>query len=256
MNFAASQGGISPSFERAMRLLLTRPRDDAEPLAHSLKLRGHEPIIAPLMEIRFVPGPEIPLTGIQGLIATSANGIRALAARSKIRNLTVFAVGPQTAETAGLTGFTEVVCANGDSAALAATIIERANPANGPLLHAAGTDTAGRLSESLRQHGFRVETIVLYEAVSVERLPHEAGERLRQDTLDGVLLFSPRSAAIFVALTAKAGLSAQCERLTAFCISAATAKALSPLCFGRLAIAASSNQQSMLDLVGDSEASA
>src|SRR5438874_13037474 len=85
MNFAASQGGISRSFERmAMRLLLTRPRDDAEPLANSLKLRGHEPIIAPLMEIRFVPGAEIPLTGAQGLIVTSANAVRAFAARSKV----------------------------------------------------------------------------------------------------------------------------------------------------------------------------
>src|SRR2546423_14567502 len=85
MKFAASQGEISPSFEPvAMRLLLTRPRDDAEPVADSLRSRGHEPFIAPLMEIRLLPGPKIPLTGAQGLIATSANGIRALAARSRI----------------------------------------------------------------------------------------------------------------------------------------------------------------------------
>ena len=237
-----------------MRLLLTRPRDDAEPLADNLRLRGHEPVIAPLMEIRFVPAMQIPLTGAQGVIATSANGIRAFAARSRIRNLPVFAVGPQTAETARLTGFMEVICANGDSAALATTIMEHANPANGHLVHAAGADTAGRLNESLRKHGFGVETVVLYEAVAAERLPHKAAERLRQDTLDGVLLFSPRSAETFAVLTGKAGLSARCERLTAFCISAATANALSPLCFARVAIAVSPNQRSMLDLIGGPEA--
>src|SRR2546423_15664113 len=80
MKFAASQGEISPSFEPvAMRLLLTRPRDAAEPVADSLRVPGHEPFIAPPMEIRFLPRPEIALPRAQGLIVPRANAIRAFA---------------------------------------------------------------------------------------------------------------------------------------------------------------------------------
>lgn len=236
-----------------MRLLLTRPRDDAEPLAQKLKRHGHEAVIAPMMKIRLRPETDISLAGVQAVLATSANGIRAFAAQSAVRNLPVYAVGPQTAEAARAAGFHQVISANGDSAALADTVIGRADPANGSLLHAAGADTAGRLSETLRDASFEIKIVVLYDAVAVEQLPSEAVDGLREDTLDGVLLFSPRSAAVFATLTSKAGLSRHCERLAAFCISRATATGLSPLRFARVAIATSPNQQSMLDLIGGAE---
>src|SRR5207237_4563744 len=113
--FAASPAPISRGSDRvtAMRLLLTRPREDAQTLAKTLKLRGHHPVIAPLLQIRFTPGPEISLIGVQAVIATSANGVKAFAARSQNRDLPVFAVGPQTAETATQLGFPEVICAKG-----------------------------------------------------------------------------------------------------------------------------------------------
>src|SRR5438309_513916 len=106
-----------------MRLLLTRPRDDAEALAQTLKRHGHEAVVAPLTQIRPLPVTEIPLAGVQAFVATSANGIRAFAARSAVRNLPVYAVGPQTAETAKAAGFHQIISANGDSAALATTVI-------------------------------------------------------------------------------------------------------------------------------------
>src|SRR5438105_3651215 len=137
-----------------MRLLLTRPRDDAEELAKTLKLGGHEPVVAPLIQIRPVPAPDIPLAGVQAVVATSANGIRVFAARSAVRHLPVFTVGPQTAEAARRAGFGQTISANGDSAALAVTISEQLNPARGSLLHAAGADTAGRLAQILAERGF------------------------------------------------------------------------------------------------------
>jgi uroporphyrinogen-III synthase len=124
-----------------------------------------------------------------------------------------------------------------------------ADPAKGSLLHAAGAETAGRLRQALQGRGFRVETMVLYEALSVAVLPANAAEDLRNNTLDGVLLFSPRSAKTFAALVGAAGLVSECERLVAFCISAATAEALAPLTFTRVAIAGTPNQDAILDLI-------
>ena len=250
MRFAALQGEISPASEGdAVRLLVTRPREDSETFAAALKLRGHEPVIAPLLNLRFETTAPIALDRVQGIIATSANGIRGFAVRSPERNLPVYAVGPQTAETARIAGFADVVSAEGDSAALAAKIAECADPARGNLLHAAGGDTAGRVRETLEARGFRVDTVILYTAVPVDTLPAEADAQLRSDALDGVLLFSPRSASIFAALVARAGLPSHCEKLTAFCISAATAAALSPLRFARISVAARPNQSAMLGLL-------
>jgi uroporphyrinogen-III synthase len=186
---------------------------------------------------------------VQAVLATSANGVRALAARTKRRDVTLYAVGPQTAEAARDAGFTIVMSAEGDSVALVETVAREADPAKGLLLHAAGAETAGRLRQGLQARGFRIETTVLYEAVPVAKLPAEAEGALHDGTVDGVFLFSPRSARVFATLVGDAGLAPQCAKLIACCISAATAEALNPLSFARVAVAGTPNQDAILDLV-------
>ena len=232
-----------------MRFLVTRPRDDAEAFAQTLRARGHVAIVAPVMELRVMTAAPIALEGVQAVLVTSANGVRALAAGTKRRDVTLYAVGPQTAEAARDAGFTIVISAEGDSAALVETVARDLDQARGTLLHAAGAETAGRLRQALQARGFKIETAVLYEAVQVAKLPAEAEEALRNGTVDGVFLFSPRSARIFATLVGDAGLTAQCAKLIACCISAATAEALNPLSFARVSVAGSPNQDAILDLV-------
>ncbi len=232
-----------------MRLLVTRPREDAESLAALLRAAGHVPVIAPIMEVRVRPGPPLGLESLQAVIVTSANGVRALSQRSSERHVTVYAVGPQTAETAREAGFSPVHSAEGDSAALVEMVAAKAVPQNGALLHAAGAETAGRLRQALQARGFTIETAILYEAAPVAELPEAAQRALRDGALDGVLLFSPRSAKTFAALVAAADLAPACARLDAFCISAATAAALPPLAFARVAVAGVPNQEAILALI-------
>jgi uroporphyrinogen-III synthase len=232
-----------------MRLLITRPKEDAETFAQTLRSLGHAAVVAPLMDVRPHEGPSLPLGGIQAVLATSANGVRALAARTERRDVTLYAVGPQTAEAAERAGFETIYNAQGDAAALADYVAAHADPANGALLHAAGEETAGRLSQSLQARGFTVESQVLYGAYPVTVLPEAASNALRDGLLDGVLLFSPRSAKSFATLVSEAGYAPACARLTAFCISAATAAALTPLTFERLAVAGAPNQDAMLALI-------
>ena len=232
-----------------MRLLVTRPIDDAERLAQKLRLRGHEPIIAPLMTVRFHDGPPLVLDRVQAILATSANGVHAVARRSDRRDIAFFAVGPQTAETGRTIGFTEVVDADGDAAALVETVAAKLSPARGALFHAAGAETAGRLRQGLEARGFSVLSEILYDAEPVNTLPPPAAEALAANALDGILVFSPRSAVIFGRLVAAAGLQAHCARLDAYCISAATAAALAPIAFARVAVAGAPNQEAMLGLL-------
>lgn len=232
-----------------MRLLITRPHEDAVAIAEILRVRGHVPVIAPLMEVQVREGPEIALDGVQAVLATSANGVRALSQRTSRRDVPVYAVGPQTAEAARSAGFKTVHSAEGDSMALVEFVGERLDPAKGQLLHAAGAETVGRLRQALQAKGFTVESTVLYDAVPVAALPENALATLQDGTLGGVLLFSPRSAKTFATLTTEAKLAAACEKLDAYCISAATAAALTPLTFARVAVAGGPNQDAILALI-------
>src|SRR4051812_49138915 len=89
----------------SMRVLITRPLEDAEETGRQLALRGHEPLVAPLLSTQFFDGPEVALDGVQAILATSANGVRALARRTPRRDVALFAVGPQTAAQAQSLGF-------------------------------------------------------------------------------------------------------------------------------------------------------
>jgi uroporphyrinogen-III synthase len=232
-----------------MRLLVTRPREDAETIAGLLRARGHHAVIAPLLEIRLHSGDPLPLEGVQAILATSANGVRALAARTARREIPLYAVGPQTAETARQSGFSSVRSAEGDAAALVEIVAAQLDPHQGVLFHAAGAETAGRLRQALAARGFQVETSVLYEAAQIERLPDNVAAELGAGALDGVLLFSPRSARIFASLVEAAGLSEACAKLGAYCISAATAAALGGANFSRVSVAGAPNQEAMLSLL-------
>jgi uroporphyrinogen-III synthase len=205
-------------------------------------------MVAPVMEIRIRDGEPLILDGIQAILATSANGIRALTHRLARRDLPVYAVGPQTLEAARESGFHRVHSANGDAAALAEKVVADLDPDGGALFHAAGADTAGRLRETLRAQHFEVESKVLYDAVPESKLPETAETALREKLLDGVLLFSPRTGKIFCNLITEAGLAESCAPLQAFCISAATAAALGSLEFARVAVAGHPNQEAMLAL--------
>lgn len=101
------------------RILVTRPRDDAEALAAELDQRGFPVMIQPMLEIRMLEGPPLDLDGVQALLFTSANGVRATAARTKARDLPALAVGDATARAARDEGFIQVESAHGDVESLA-----------------------------------------------------------------------------------------------------------------------------------------
>jgi uroporphyrinogen-III synthase len=225
-----------------MRVLITRPEEDAMKIAEILKGRGHEPIIAPLLKTNFHDGPEVPLDGVQAILATSANGVRALARRTPRRDVPLFAVGPQTDEEARAHGFASVRNANGDSKVLAAATKEWASPDMGALLHVKGAEADGTLATLLKAQGFDVHTLVLYDVADVG-LPETARAQLTHREIDAALFFSARSARIFKETVAGLPL----ETVMAVCISAPTAEALTPLTFRSVCVAAQPNQDALLD---------
>ncbi|MFI4948169.1 MAG: uroporphyrinogen-III synthase, partial [Alphaproteobacteria bacterium] len=107
---------------------MTRPRAEAESLAEALAARGIEALIEPLIEIHDRSEPVPDLVGVQAILCTSANGVRALAKLTGERGLPLFAVGDASATRARDEGFARVESAGGSSADLALLARERLRP--------------------------------------------------------------------------------------------------------------------------------
>jgi len=229
-----------------MRILVTRPLEDGREIARLLAERGHQTLLSPLLEPRFQDGP-LPkgvFDGVHAVLATSANGIRALIRRTARRDLPIFAVGPQTADEARAAGFSDVRSADGDAKALAEAA-RRWAPPRATLLHVCSEDAPGTLCDLLDQSGLTVRRCALYTIEPATQLTAEAKAALQNRALDAVMFFSPRTARIFGQLTE--GLPT--DGLTALCISQASADATAPLAFAQIRIAARSNQDAMLALI-------
>lgn len=229
-------------------LLVTRPHADAAPLVERLTEMSIDSIVAPMLEIVPHDGPMLDVDGVQGFLLTSVNGVRALAARTEQRDLPVYAVGDATAGEAAHSGFSNIVSAAGDVDDLAGVIRAHCDPVKGALLHAAGTVSAGDLAGGLADAGFTVRREVLYEARPVPVLPPAAALALENGRLDGVMIYSPRTARHFEALVTKAGLENALTRLTLFALSENVDTA-AVLTWGQRKIAGQPAQEALLQAV-------
>lgn len=229
-----------------LRALVTRPRAEAQGLAQALAERGIEAIIEPLLDIHYRDGATPDLAGVQAILCTSANGVRAFARLSSERGVPLFAVGDATAARAQLEGFTRVESAGGNVDDLARLVRNRLRSGDGRLLHIAGTEIAGDLAGILRNHAFEVVRAVLYEARPVAALSAPAARALSAGIIDFVLFFSPRTAATFLSLAERAEVTEALRTVTAVSISAAAHAALASAVFRERRIAEAPTQAAVL----------
>lgn len=231
-----------------LRVLVTRPTEDAKALVDALEARGHRALVEPLLTIKPVTKPEqVPdLDRVQALLFTSANGLRAFAARSGDRNLPVYTVGDASAAAARSAGFQHVESAGGDLGDLVRLVTERLDPARGILYHGTTDKRAGDLKGGLEAAGFEFRRALLYRARAAKALTKGLRGALAEGALDAVTFFSPRSAETFVSLARRADLGAACARLHAVCLSAAVAAKLGELSWSRVWIAERPDQEALL----------
>jgi uroporphyrinogen-III synthase len=192
--------------KRRLTVLVTRPRGEAEAFAAVLAERGYDAVLAPLLDIVLDQTARIDLGGVRAVLFTSANGVRAWAKLGAPCESETFCVGDATAQAARDAGFALVHSAGGDVAALAELVRSKLSPADGALLHAAGSALAGDLSGDLAKDGYEIRRVQLYRQDVATTLPFAAVQALRDARIDAVTFFSPRTAETFVRLAKQADL--------------------------------------------------
>jgi uroporphyrinogen-III synthase len=87
-----------------VKLVVTRPRGQADELVARLEALGHEVLVRPLIEIEPLEGPAIDVDGYDWVVVTSRNGAAELLRRARGSLLRVAAIGPGTAEVLAAAG--------------------------------------------------------------------------------------------------------------------------------------------------------
>jgi len=235
-----------------VRVLVTRPHEDAEATAAALRARGHEVVAAPLLRVELLSA-DLGTAPWAAVLLTSANGVRAATVHprcAELLKLPALAVGDRTAEAARTAGFAQVYSAAGDADDLVRLAAARFAGAAAPLLYPAGEQRSTDIVGALGAHGIAVHTVVSYRAVAVRDLPVEAMAALAARGIDGVLHFSPRSASTFLDVVRTAGLVDSALNCFHYCLSARVAAPLAAAGAARVAIASRPEEGALLDLIG------
>jgi uroporphyrinogen-III synthase len=212
-----------------MHVLITRPERDATDLKSRIVALGCEVTLAPLLDIQFKSIALEALSDAAGVVATSRNGLQALARSAALPaalTLPVFTVGPATTRLARELGFATVISGPGTAAELVPVIAGHSAAQSGPLVHLAGDHLAFDLVGTLSAHGITVKAVEAYASVAAKTLSGDVVSLLTSGRLDAVILMSPRSAAIWSALISALPVKPKLTKVTHICLSRAVAAKL------------------------------
>ena len=233
-----------------MRLLITRPEPDASTTAERLRALGHETMVQPLLTIAFATPPtDFPTPS--AILITSQNAVRALGAWPQTQGwlrVPVFAAGPATARAIAALGFVDIRGGTRDSASLEDRVLEDLPPGGGPLIYPAARDRAGALAENLTGRGYDVRLVEAYQATPAARFDEEIRAAIASGQLDGVLLYSRRTATTFRDLVEAAGLIDKVASISFYVISQQIAEVLAGIP-ARFHVANYPDEDSLLRLI-------
>lgn len=233
-----------------MAVLVTRPAPDNEATAVALRRRGFEPLLAPMLAFQPLPFREAAWDDFTGVILTSANAIRAIAAHSslaRLQRLPAFVVGDRTAQAARDSGFASVHSAEGDAAALREVIVASMPPRKrAALLYLSAEETSRDLAGELGLRGVEVTSIAVYRMAALDELPVAASDAFAQGAIQAVLHYSRRSALAFVKATRFAGLEISALALPQACLSDQIAGSLREAGANRVVVAARPTEDDLI----------
>jgi len=230
-------------------ILVTRPEPDAQSTLLRLDALGIAALAAPVMTRLTLDASLPPPDGFAAMAVSSANALRALEDRGvldRYTHLPTFAVGDRTAWEARQLGCQQVESAGGTVTDLV-NAIARAHLA-GPVFYPAGKHLSHDLGKALAPFGIMVATARLYDMVAIDALPPAVIAGLADGSIGAAMLYSRRSAEIFVELLD--GLLEQPERsaISMLCLSETVAEPLMTAHFNRIHLADWPSEDAMMAL--------
>jgi uroporphyrinogen-III synthase len=238
-----------------MRVIVTRPAHSADRTAQRLTELGHEALFLPLTRpVHDAATAAHALDTSTGAIAvTSAEAIRVLSdlgfALKPHLSRPLFGVGRATAAAAERIGFAATDHSDGSGIELADLIAERRSLSGAaPLTYLAGSPRTPGFEARLTELGIPFSTTECYRMEDVE--PAEEQLEGVVSAADVVLLYSAHTAARFFGLPYLATRPDILAKMRYLCLSSAIADILPHTLAGKVEIAATPDEDSLLALLG------
>jgi uroporphyrinogen III methyltransferase/synthase len=226
-----------PLFGR--RVLVTRSAEQAAPLVESLAAVGAQARVVPMIQLlppddtRALDAALDDLAGYDVLLLTSANAVRFLAERARVRDialavpgLEVVCVGPRTAEAALRAGLPvhRVPDSRFDAEGVLAEVLALLEPRGRRFLLPRSDAARDTLPDGLREAGASVDAVTVYRNVPAEVDAAALREEITSGELDTLTFTSPSTVRRFVDLLDAPAL-ARAARCTVAAIGPVTAAA-------------------------------
>ena len=249
-----------------MAILVTRPQPDNEATGASLRARGFDVLLAPMLRFEPVGLPDEAGADYAAIIVTSANALRAIESQlagHRLLDLPLFAVGDRTAAVARRAGLTTVISADGNAADLRELVLAKtsnnkiwnkaADKAKNkklrtvrPVLYLAGADLSRDLAGELAEGGLSVVTRTTYRMAASSVLPRETCDAIAANQVEAVLHYSVRSARAFLDAVRSAGVEISALAVQQCCISATVASILREAGATHVTVASSPDENALL----------
>ena len=240
-----------------MAVLVTRPHPDNEATAATLRGRGFEVLLAPMLRFEALAFQDDADARYGAVIVTSANAMRGFdrhPSGPSLLKLPLFAVGEHTADAARRSGFVRVISAGGAVAGLREAVVAGVKAKelkkSSTLLYLAGADLARDLAGDLGERGFTVVTHTTYRMIPVEKLPREACDGFAANQIEAVLHYSRRSARSFLEAARAAGVEITALAIPQCCISEAVALVVRDAGANQVLTASSPDENALLEALG------
>ncbi|UDL95686.1 uroporphyrinogen-III synthase [Lichenihabitans sp. PAMC28606] len=233
-----------------MRVLLCRPHRDSEATTRLLAANGHTSRIAPVIEIVPLAFDETSVGTVDALVLTSAHAAQVLRSDVVARwaGHPVYTVGQATGTAATRAGFHDVRIGGGDAASLI-SLLQLTLPAPRRLVYLAGHVRKPTLEATLKPERYTVGVVEVYDARETEGWDAHVVADLGSGSINGVMHFSRRSAALALDYATRAGVGDAFRQLPHFCISLDVADVLSETGVDTVTTAASPSEDALLRLI-------
>jgi uroporphyrinogen-III synthase len=243
-----------------MAILVTRPQPDNEATGASLRKRGFDVLLAPMLRFEPVGWPDEASADYAAIIVTSANALRAVESQlagRRLLDLPLFAVGERTAAAARRAGFATVISADGDASDLRELVLAKVKDkakdkklgTARAVLYLAGADLSRDLVGELGEHGLDVVIRTTYRMVASSVLPPETCDAIAANKVEAVLHYSVRSARAFLDAVRSAGVEISALAVQQCCISATVASILREAGATHVTVASSPDENALLGVL-------
>lgn len=201
-------------------LLLTRPQSDSEKLSQELYQDGFECLIAPMLEILPLDFVMPDFEDYDGAFITSGNAVQILCDHKDFKNsafdASVYCTGAQTHDALKDKGFTNVQMIEGVAKDLVKYLSDKAGQ---KFIHLRGVHAAFPLEKVLKKKNVQVISLPIYTAQKAQEIDAEIIQAIKSRTVNGVVLYSKRTAESFLAIAKKQDFIKDLQPVDIFCIS-------------------------------------